>query len=109
MRRIRLSSHAIDRWDERVGGKWPPKQIANYIANRFFPELRKGIEPYRIEGKVYYVYMVGKVEGKMVFAVLSPDSQGLWSGWTVITFLTDVMLDNIDDYFNWLHEQEKEL
>lgn len=108
MRKIRLSSHFLDRWEERVGVRWTTKQITNYIYRHFMPKLREGIRPYIIDGEAHFVSMIGKLEEKLIFVVLVPDSRGLWSGWTCITVLTDNDIDNIGDYLNWLYERGEE-
>jgi len=109
VRKIRLTSHAIDRWRERVGLAWSIGKICDYLYRRFVPHLHRGIEPYIIDGQLYYVFLAGKLNEKTVLAVLTPESEGLWSGWTVVTFLTDEVLGNVEGYFEWLYERAERI
>lgn len=109
MRKIRLSSHFQDRWRQRVGLDWKASKISDYIYRRFMPRLSKGIEPYILDNELYYVFEAGKVNNKLLFIVLSPGNEGLWSGWYAVTVMTDETIDDIDNYFKWLYDKsEKE-
>ena len=108
MRKIRLSSHAIDRWRERVGLRWSTGKICDYIYNRFLPRLHKGIQPHVLDGQLYYLFNLGKLNGKEVYVVLSPEHEGLWSGWTGVTFLTDDVIDDFEEYLKWLYGRRDE-
>lgn len=107
MKKIRLSKHFMQRWNDRVNLKWKVPQIANYIHRHFIPQLHQGIKPYIIEKTLYYVFSAGKLNEKMVFIVLTPGSEGLWSGWYAITVLTDDVIDSINDYFEWLKKKSE--
>lgn len=105
MFRVRVSNHAHDRWKERVKIYWKKTKIAGYISTRFLPKLRQGIKPYVIENKSFYLFFTGEINEKLVFSVLTPDSSGLWSGWSVVTIITDDQIDSIDGYYDVLYQE----
>jgi hypothetical protein len=105
MFRIRVSNHAHSRWTERVGKFWKKNKIAGYISTRFLPKLRQGIKPYVINRQSFYLFFTGEINEKLVFSVLTPDSSGLWSGWTVVTVITDEQIDNINGYYDVLYQE----
>ena len=105
MFRIRVSNHAHSRWTERVGKFWKKNKIAGYISTRFLPKLRQGIKPYVINRQSFYLFFTGEINEKLVFSVLTPDSSGLWSGWSVVTVITDEQIDSITTYYDVLYQE----
>jgi hypothetical protein len=108
VRRVHISSHAIDRWKERVGLKWSPGKICDYVWAKLHPRLKQGIKTYAADNKVFFVFPVGTFRDKFTLAVVTPDSYGLWSGWKIVTFITDDAIDDIGGYFRWLEERSKD-
>lgn len=108
LRKVRLSRHARNRWNNRVGLKsWSSAQIADYLYRRLIPRLRQGINTYQVDGNVYYILNAGRLNNRLTFAVITPDNKGLWAGWRVVTFLTDQEIDDISDYFKWVEERAR--
>lgn len=105
MFRVRVSNHAQNRWTERVEVFWKKTKIAGYISTRFLPKLRAGIKPYVIKNQSFYLFFTGEINEKLVFSVLTPDSSGLWSGWTVVTVITDEQIDSITTYYDVLYQE----
>jgi len=104
MKRVRISKHAKERWRERVQNNWSARKIADLVFKRLGPDLYKGIKPYTgDDGCVYYIFYLDKINDKFVFPVVTPDTRGLWSGWTVTTFMTDEDIESIDGYFKHLY------
>jgi len=105
MRKVRLSKHSRNRWNERVElTSWRNGKIADLIYRELHPRLRTGLDMYSIDGNIYHLFRLGVFYNKLVFVVVAPDSEGLWSGWRVVTFLTDDVIDNINSYFDWIRE-----
>ncbi len=98
-----MSSHAYNRWLERIQKKMSKHQIADRVYRSLTPKIRKGLEPFHRGGKLYYMFFLGKFADKLVFPVVTPDSSGLWSGWKVVTFLTDDVVDEVSKYMRDLY------
>jgi len=109
MLKVRVSNHAKKRWKQRVDikKKWTKSRIAGYISTRFLPKLRQGIKPYTINQISYYLFFTGEINEKLVFSVLTPDSSGLWAGWSVVTVITDDQIDSINTYYDVLYQEVK--
>jgi len=107
VRRVHISSHALDRWKERVGLNWSPGKICDYVWAKLRPRLKQGIKTYSADGKVFFVFYVGTFRDKFTFAVVTPDSSGLWSGWKIVTIITDDVMGDINGYFDWLYQKKE--
>lgn len=104
---VKITRHAYKRWHERVKAKWGKRKIAGHIKGKFLPKLKVGIKPHLFSGNIYYPFFVGEINDKLVFAIITPDSKCAWSGWTVVTFLTDCEIGNIRSYYDLLYQYQE--